>query len=404
MIKLSEKSKPIYSVLLGISVAHLLNDLIQGLIASVYPLLKQTHQLTFAQIGMITLMYQLAASIFQPLVGAYTDKRPMPYSQMISMSFLMVGVVLFSYASSYGALILAVVVIGIGSSIFHPESSRVASFAAKDHRSLAQSIFQIGGNLGTALSPLLVAYIVLPYGQIHLLWFLSFLLIGQLVSYYIGNSYSKQLKANSSHASRKIVLPNLTETQVYKSVGILMMLIVSKYFYIASITNYFQFFTMKKFGITDVAAQHYLFYFLLAVAVGTLIGGVFGDRLGRKYIIWFSVLGAAPFAMALPYANLLWTGILIVIIGFIIASAFPSIIVYAQELLPKKLGMISGLFYGFAFGMGGLGSAILGWQADKTSIEHIYLLCSFLPLIGILAYWLPNLQKATVLKDVDIAK
>ncbi|WP_343564337.1 MFS transporter [Sphingobacterium sp.] len=392
MIK-EKETRPIFSILFAVSMVHLLNDLIQAVIPATYPLLKEEHHLSFSQVGMITLMYQIAASIFQPVVGSFTDKHPVPYSQIIGMSFSLVGMLLFSQAHSYAWILFSVFLVGIGSSIFHPESSRVAYMASGGRRSMAQSIFQIGGNAGTALAPIIVAFLVLPRGQQAIAWMCLFTIVGQFISYYIGTWYKHRLANVSRSTKRNIRVPDLSNSRIVATVIILLMLIVSKYFYIASITNYFQFYTMKKFGINEVEAQVYLFYFLIAVAVGTLLGGAFGDRFGRKYVIWFSVLGVAPFALALPYVGLTMTGILIVIIGLILSSAFPAIIVYAQELLPKKLGMVSGLFYGFAFGMGGIGSAVLGWQADHTSIEFIYHLCSYLPLIGIVAYFLPNLQK-----------
>ncbi|CDS92451.1 MULTISPECIES: MFS transporter [Sphingobacterium] len=395
----NNKIRPEFSILLAVSFAHLLNDLIQGVIPSVYPLLKEEHQLSFSQIGMITFVYQIAASIFQPVVGSFTDKNPIPYSQIIGMTFSIAGMALFAYAPSYALILCAVFLVGIGSSIFHPESSRVAYMASGGKRSMAQSIFQIGGNAGTALAPIIVAYLVLPKGQSSIAWFCAIGLIGQVVSFYIGNWYSRRLKNRAKNALNAIKIPDLSEARVVSTVIILMLLIISKYFYIASITNYFQFYTMEKFGITEIQAQVYLFYFLIAVAAGTLLGGLFGDRFGRKYVIWFSVLGVAPFSLLLPYVDYTMTGVLVVIIGLILSSAFPAIIVYAQELLPKKLGMVSGLFYGFAFGMGGLGSALLGWQADHTSIEFIYHICSYLPLIGVVAYFLPNLQK-TPYKEV----
>ncbi|MEI2271198.1 MFS transporter [Sphingobacterium sp. ML3W] len=392
MIK-EKETRPIFSILFAVSMVHLLNDLIQAVIPATYPLLKEEHHLSFSQVGMITLVYQIAASIFQPVVGSFTDKHPVPYSQIIGMSFSLVGMLLFSQAHSYAWILFSVFLVGIGSSIFHPESSRVAYMASGGRRSMAQSIFQIGGNAGTALAPIIVAFLVLPRGQQAIAWMCLFTIVGQFISYYIGTWYKRRLANVSRSTKRNIRVPDLPNSRIVATVIILLLLIVSKYFYIASITNYFQFYTMKKFGINEVEAQVYLFYFLIAVAVGTLLGGAFGDRFGRKYVIWFSVLGVAPFALALPYVGLTMTGILIVIIGLILSSAFPAIIVYAQELLPKKLGMVSGLFYGFAFGMGGIGSAVLGWQADHTSIEFIYHLCSYLPLIGVVAYFLPNLQK-----------
>lgn len=399
-IKNTYAQKPVYAILIAISVAHLLNDLLQAVIPAIYPKLEAKYHLSFAQVGMITLCYQLAASIFQPVVGAYTDKNPKPYSQIFGMLFTMAGITLLAYAPNYELILVSVVLVGIGSSIFHPESSRVAFMASNGRRSFAQSVFQIGGNTGTALAPLLIAWIVLPNGQLYILWFLGFAILAQIVLGYIAKWYNDKLKIASRSTKKVIQVPDLSAFKVNSAITILLVLIFSKYFYVASITSYFQFYTMDKFGLNEVQAQVYLFYFLISVAVGTLLGGIFGDRFGRKYVIWFSVLGAAPFTLALPYVDLQLTGILIVIIGLIISSAFPSILVYAQELLPKKLGMVSGLFYGFAFGMGGVGSAVLGLWADATSIQYIYHICSFLPLIGIIAYFLPNMQKVKY-KDVE---
>lgn len=399
-IKTSGVQKPVYAILIAISVAHLLNDLLQAVIPAIYPKLEAKYNLTFAQVGMITLCYQLAASIFQPVVGAYTDKNPKPYSQIFGMLFTMAGIALLAYAPNYEMILVSVILVGIGSSIFHPESSRVAFMASNGRRSFAQSVFQIGGNTGTALAPLLIAWIVLPNGQLYILWFVGFAILAQIVLGYIAKWYNDKLKIASRSTKKVIQVPDLSTFKINSAIGILLVLIFSKYFYVASITSYFQFYTMDKFGLNEVQAQVYLFYFLISVAVGTLLGGIFGDRFGRKYVIWFSVLGAAPFTLALPYVDMHLTGILIVIIGLIISSAFPAILVYAQELLPKKLGMVSGLFYGFAFGMGGVGSAVLGLWADATSIQYIYHICSFLPLIGIIAYFLPNMQKV---KYKDIA-
>lgn len=392
-IKSTGSQKPVYAILIAISVAHLLNDLLQAVIPAIYPKLEAKFNLTFAQVGMITLCYQLAASIFQPVVGAYTDKNPKPYSQIFGMLFTMAGIALLAYAPNYEMILVSVILVGIGSSIFHPESSRVAFMASNGRRSFAQSVFQIGGNTGTALAPLLIAWIVLPNGQLYILWFVGFAILAQIVLGYIAKWYSNKLKIASRSTKKVIQVPDLSAFKINSAIAILLILIFSKYFYVASITSYFQFYTMDKFGLNEVQAQVYLFYFLISVAVGTLLGGIFGDRFGRKYVIWFSVLGAAPFTLALPYVDMHLTGILIVIIGLIISSAFPAILVYAQELLPKKLGMVSGLFYGFAFGMGGVGSAVLGLWADATSIQYIYHICSFLPLIGIIAYFLPNMQK-----------
>ncbi|NGM73866.1 MFS transporter [Sphingobacterium sp. SGL-16] len=395
----TSSSRPIFSILFAVSFAHLLNDLIQGVLPAVYPLLKDEHHLDYGQIGMITFVYQMSASIFQPVVGAYTDKRSHPYSQMLSMSILIVGMLMFANAYSYPMILFSVFMVGIASSIFHPESSRIAFIASSGQRSLAQSIFQIGGNGGMALAPIAVAYIVLPRGQWALMWLLVVPIIGQFVAFYIGTWYKKRLIRQAGTSKKVVKVPDLPKIKIVISVIVLLLLILSKYFYVSSITNFLQFYAIEKFGITDVKAQVFLFYFLIAIAVGTMLGGIFGDRFGRKYVIWFSVLGAAPFTLALPYVGLTMTAVFIVIIGLILSSAFPAIIVYAQELLPKKLGMVSGLFYGFAFGMAGIGSALLGYLADKTSIEHIYHICSYLPLIGVIAALLPNLQRINYVEE-----
>lgn len=396
--KTTSPQKTAFNILIAISFAHLLNDLLQAVIPAMYPRLEKEFGLTLAQIGLITLCYQLAASIFQPIIGMYTDKFPQPYSQILGMFFTTAGIVTLSYAHEYSMILVAVILVGIGSSVFHPESSRVAFVASGGRRSLAQSIFQIGGNTGTALAPLFVAWLVLPNDQLYLLWFAVPALLAMLILSYIGKWYTKKLEEAKSKDAKTILLPNLSQNRITSAIVILLLLIFSKYFYMASITSYFQFYIIDKFGLTEIQAQVYLFYFLIAVAVGTLLGGIFGDRFGRKYVIWFSVLGAAPFTLLLPYVDLTWTGILVVIIGLIVSSAFPAILVYAQELLPKKIGMVSGLFYGFAFGMGGLGSALLGWWADHTSIAFIYQVCSFLPLLGIIAVFLPNMKKVTFRK------
>lgn len=389
----STPTKTSYSILFAIAIAHLFNDLLQAVIPAIYPQLKQTFSLSMGQIGIITLCFQLSSSIFQPLVGNYTDKNPKPYSQVYGMFFTAVGIATLAYATSYYWVLVAVTLVGIGSSIFHPESSRVAFLASGGKRSLAQAIFQLGGNTGTALAPLLVAWIVIPNGKRHILWFVLFAILAKAILVYVGKWRSDELKNAINGIKKPIVLPDLTQRQITTSVVILLVLIFSKYFYTAGITSYFQFYTIQKFGLSEVQAQVYLFYFLGAAAVGTLLGGIFGDKFGRKFVIWFSILGATPFTLMLPYVDQHWTAILIVLIGLIISSAFPAILVFAQELLPKKIGMVSGLFYGFAFGMGGLASAILGHIADQTGIEYVYKICSFLPLIGLIAYFLPNLKK-----------
>ncbi|MDD3004777.1 MFS transporter [Flavobacterium sp.] len=384
--------KTAYPILFAIAVAHLFNDLLQAVIPASYPILKENYNLSFAQIGMITLSYQLAASILQPLIGLYTDKHPKPFSQIYGMLFSLFGIITLAYANSFPMIISAVVLVGIGSSIFHPESSRISFLASGGKRGLAQSIFQLGGNAGTAIGPLLVAFIVVPRAQHSIVWFCIIALLGIFVLYRIAYWYQNHLTLRSKQKA-VIVLPNLTPTQVTFSIIILLVLIFSKFFYTASISSYFTFYLMDKFQLSIQEAQFHLVWFLAACAVGTLIGGPLGDKFGRKYVIWFSVLGPAPFALLLPHVDLFWTGILSVIIGTIISSAFPAILVYAQELLPKKLGMVSGLFYGLAFGMGGLGSAVLGALADEKSIAYVYQICAYLPLIGIIALFLPNLKK-----------
>ena len=391
-VESSSVEKTAYPILFAIAFAHLLNDLIQAVIPAVYPILKENLDLSFTQIGLITLSYQLAASILQPLIGLYTDKHPKPFSQIFVMFFSIAGIVTLSYADSFQLILMSVVFVGIGSSIFHPESSRISFLASGGKRGLAQSIFQLGGNAGTALGPLLVALIVVPNSQRYIVWFIGAGIIGIAVLTKIAFWYKNHLL---SVAKKKpvIVMPDLTQRQVFMSVVILMVLIFSKFFYTASMSSYFTFYLIEKFNVSIQDSQFYLVLFLAAGAIGTLIGGPLGDKFGRKYVIWFSVLGVAPFTLLLPYADLFWTSILSVIIGVILSSAFPAILVYAQELLPKKLGMVSGLFYGFAFGMGGLGSALLGNLADHTSIEYVYQLCAYLPLIGLVAVFLPNLKK-----------
>ncbi len=388
----NQVQKTVYPILFSIAFAHLLNDLLQAVIPASYPILKENFNLNFTQIGLITLSYQLAASILQPLVGLYTDKKPKPFSQMFGMLFTLTGIILLSYASNFSMIIIAVIFVGIGSSIFHPEASRISFLASGGKRGLAQSIFQLGGNTGTAIGPLLVALIVVPNTQHYIIWFSIAAIIALLVLSKIAFWYQDHLSLRNTKKAA-IVLPNLSQTRITISVIILMVLLFSKFFYTASISSYFTFYLIDKFALSVQDAQFYLVLFLSSCAIGTLLGGPLGDKFGRKYVIWFSVLGAAPFTLLLPFVDLFWTGFLSVIIGIIISSAFPAILVYAQELLPKKLGMVSGLFYGFAFGMGGLGSALLGNLADHTSITYVYQLCAYLPLIGIIALFLPNLKK-----------
>ncbi len=384
--------KTVYSILFAISFAHLLNDLIQAIIPSVYPILKEKYNLSFSQIGLITFAFQFSASIFQPLVGYYTDKHPKPFSQIYGMLFSLAGIVSLSFADNFYWILLSVVFIGTGSSIFHPESARISNLASGGKRGLAQSIFQVGGNFGTALGPLLVALIVVPHGQMYILWFIIAAMIGLAIISKIAFWYRDHLVYRKNKVQPFINLHNLPKRKVQVSIAILLIVIFSKFFYSASLSSYYTFYIIDKFHLSIKEAQYHMFIYLIAYAVGTILGGPLGDKIGRKYVIWLSVFGAAPFALLLPYVNLFWTDVLMVVIGIIISSAFPAILVYAQELLPKKLGMVSGLFYGFAFGMGALGSALLGNLADATSIQYVYHVCSFLPLIGIICYFLPNLK------------
>jgi FSR family fosmidomycin resistance protein-like MFS transporter len=393
----------VYSVLLMISFSHMLNDTIQSLIPSIYPMVKKSFHLSFSQVGLITLTFQMAASLLQPMVGSYTDRRPKPFSLVTGMGFTLIGLLFLSRAGNFTVLLISVGLIGVGSSIFHPEASKVAYMASGGKRGLAQSIFQVGGNAGSSLGPLLAALIIVPLGQSSIGWFSVLALMAMIVLVMVGKWYkvnhhrirrkSKDLHEGEQHFSRK---------KIVISIIILLVLIFSKYFYLASMTSYFTFYLISKFHVTVQHSQIYLFIFLLSVAAGTILGGPLGDRFGRKYVIWFSILGVAPFTLLLPHANLFWTGILAVIIGVVLASAFPAILVYAQELLPGKIGMISGLFFGFAFGMGGLGSAFLGALADRTSIIYVYQVCAFLPLIGLLTGFLPDIGGRKSKKEISV--
>jgi len=392
-VKQAVVENTVFAILLNISFCHLLNDTIQSLIPSIYPIVKSGFNLNFTQVGLITLTFQTAASLLQPVVGMYTDKRPQPFSLAMGMGLSLIGLLLLATANTYGLILVSVALIGIGSSIFHPEASKVAYMAGGNRRGLAQSIFQVGGNAGSSIGPLLAALIIEPYGRKNILWFSVLAILAIAVLIQVGKWYSQNM--HRLH-KKEIVTDKRNGTVISKktvvwSVIILLILIFSKYFYLASITSYYTFYLIDKFGVSIQSSQYYLFVFLFAVAAGTLLGGPLGDRFGRKYVIWFSILGAAPFTLLLPYANLFWTSVLSVIIGIIIASAFSAILVYAQELLPGKVGTISGLFFGFAFGMGGIGSALLGMLADQTSIEYVYRLCAFLPLIGLITGFLPNI-------------
>ena len=384
--------KTVFPILLTISVSHLLNDTIQSLIPSIYPLVKESYSLSFSQIGLITLTFQLAASLLQPFVGFFTDKKPQPFSLAVGMSLTLTGLIVLALNRSYGILLISVALVGLGSSVFHPEASKVAYMASGGRRGLAQSIFQVGGNAGSALGPLLAAAIIVPFGQTSILYFSVLALIAIFLLFNVGRWYSNNMhRIKGKVASGIKAGPTLSKARITGAVVILLVLIFSKYFYLACISNYYTFFLIDKFHVSVQNSQIYLFVFLFSVAAGTLLGGPLGDRFGRKYIIWFSILGAAPFTLLLPYVSLFWTSVLTVFIGFILASAFSAILVYAQELLPGKVGTVAGLFFGFAFGMGGLGSALLGLLADHTSIQNVFKVCSFLPLIGLLTGFLPNI-------------
>ncbi|MGR6465748.1 MFS transporter [Rhizobium sp. PAMB 3182] len=381
-----------FTIIAALSFCHMLNDMMQSLLAGVYPILKSNYGLDFGQIGMMTLTFQVTASLLQPLVGIYTDKHPQPYSLAAAMGFTLVGLILLANTHQYELMLVASALIGLGSSVFHPESSRIARMASGGRHGLAQSLFQVGGNFGTALGPLLAAFIVLPNGQKSIAWFSAAALLAILVLWRVGAWYAgNHLKRGKGAGSA--VREGLPRKQVLTAIAILGLLVFSKYIYLASLTNYYTFYLIEKFGLTIRESQLLLFVFLGAVAAGTVIGGPVGDRIGRKVVIWISILGVLPFSLALPYANLFWTAILTVIIGVVLASAFSAIIVFAQELVPGKVGLIAGLFFGFAFGIAGIGAALLGELADIKGIEFVYHLCAFLPAFGILTMFLPDIEK-----------
>ena len=381
------------SILLAISFAHLLNDLIQSLLPAIYPLLKANYNLSFAQIGWLAFTFQLTASLLQPVVGAYTDRRPMPYSLTLGMGASLAGLLLLSAAHHYGALLLAAGLVGLGSSVFHPESSRVARLASGGRPGMAQSVFQVGGNAGQAVGPLLAAFIVVPFGQGSVAWFSVAALLGMLVLARVGQWYGARLGGRGRPARRALGGHGLPPRRVAWTVALLLVLIFSKYFYMASLTTYYTFYLIDHFGVSLQTAQIDLFVFLAATAAGIIAGGPIGDRFGRKYVIWGSIVGVLPFTLALPFANLPWTVALSVMIGLILSSAFSAILVYAQELLPGRVGMVSGLFFGFAFGVAGIGAAALGHFADVYGIRAVYEGCAVLPAIGLLAAFLPNLER-----------
>lgn len=384
-----------YTILVIISISHFLNDMIQSVVPSIYPMIKEDFSLSFAEIGLITFVFQLASSILQPFTGLYADRHPQPYALSLGMCFTLAGLLLLAFAGNFWMIILAVSIIGFGSTVFHPEASRVAQMASGGKKSLAQSIFQVGGNGGSAVGPLLAAIIVLPFGQWAISWFAIAAIFASLIMLKVGRWYKALIAYREDH-SIAAPAPNTDISALRKRMAliILVVLVFSKYFYTACITNYFTFFLIDKFHVSVQTSQFCLFAFLAAFAIGTVAGGMFGDKFGRKYVIWFSILGAAPFALALPFVESLWlTVVMAFMSGLVIASAFSSIVVYATDLMPDKLGLIAGIFFGLMFGLGGLGAAFFGWLADKTSVEYIFRVSAFLPLLGIVAGLLPNTQK-----------
>jgi FSR family fosmidomycin resistance protein-like MFS transporter len=387
------RAGPVYGVIAAISVCHLLNDLIQSLVPAIYPILKSAYALDFGQIGLITLAFQLTASLLQPLVGIYTDRHPLPFSLAVGMGFTLLGLLLLASASSFGLILVAAALVGTGSSIFHPESSRIARMASGGRHGLAQSLFQVGGNFGQAIGPLLAALIVFPRGQGSLSWFSVVALVGIVILVQIGRWYGARLRESHAARSKTAGTAPFSRRRVAAAITLLVLLVFSKNFYTASLTSYYIFYLIQKFGLSVQTAQIYLFVFLGSVALGTIIGGPIGDRFGRKIVIWGSILGVLPFTLILPHADLFWTVVLTVPIGLIMASSFPAIVVFAQELVPGRVGVVSGLFFGVTFGMAGLGAAVLGEIADRTSIEFVYQLCAYLPAIGLLAVFLPDTRE-----------
>jgi len=387
---LAPAHKTVFTVLGAISFCHMLNDMMQSLLPALYPMLKSSYDLSFGQIGALTFTYQITASLLQPIIGSYTDRKPRPFSLSTGMAATLVGLVLLAFAHHFVVLLLAAALIGTGSSVFHPESSRVARMASGGRHGLAQSMFQVGGNVGSAIGPLLAAFVVLPRGQSSVAWFSAAALIGMFVLFHVGRWYQahglERLKPRKQAASVAAVDPS----QVRLAIGILLLLIFSKYFYLSSLSSYYTLYVIERFGVSVQHSQVLLFIFLGSVATGTIVGGPIGDRFGRKYVIWASILGVLPFTLLLPHANLFWTAVLTVPIGLILASAFPAIVVYAQELMPGRTGTVAGLFFGFAFGMGGVGAAVLGKLADATSITYVYQVCAYLPALGLLAALLPG--------------
>jgi len=390
----SDAEKTALVVLGAISFSHLLNDMMQSLLPSIYPILKDEYALSFGQIGLITLTFQVTASLLQPVVGFATDKKPMPYALPVGMGSTLIGLLLLAFATSYPVLLLAAAMVGTGSSVFHPESSRVARLASGGRHGLAQSVFQVGGNLGSSAGPLMAAFIILPRGQSSLAWFSLAALLAMCVLFGVANWYQAHRRARVTKAKADYVPPKLSKAQVGVALTVLLVLIFSKFFYLESLRSYYTFYLINHFGVSVRASQIDLFVLLGSFAAGTLAGGPIGDRIGRKLVIWISILGTLPFTLLLPHANLFWTVVLTIPIGLILSSAFSAILVYAQELVPGRVGMIAGLFFGLAFGMAGIGAAILGHLADATSIAYVYNVCAYLPALGLLTMFLPNLETA----------
>ena len=391
-----EDGRTAVAVLVTLSACHFLNDLLQSLLPAIYPMLKSGFGLDYWQIGMITMTNSVTASVLQPVVGFHTDRTPRPYSLAAGMTVMLTGILVLAFAHRYAMLLLGAALVGVASSIFHPESSRIARAASGGRHGFAQSLFQTGGNFGSSLGPLLAAFIVLPHGQASLAWFSIFAITAIVLLWRIGTWYAHARAAAAARVTTAAAAPPLPDRDVRRAIAVLLALVFSKYVYLASLTSYFMFFLIARFQVSVQTAQLHLFAFLGAVAAGTFIGGPLGDRIGRKYVIWGSILGVLPFSLLMPYANQFWTGVLSVIIGLVLASAFSAIIVFAQELLPGRVGLVAGLFFGFAFGIAGLAAAVLGWLADLTSIETVYRICAFLPAIGLLARYLPETTRARV--------
>ncbi|NBA94930.1 MFS transporter [Pseudomonas sp. R5(2019)] len=387
-----QSSPLVMRIIAACALAHLINDLIQAVLPSIYPLLKANYGLTFTQVGLITLTFQVTASLLQPWVGFYTDRKPMPNLLPLGMVCTLVGIVMLAFVGSFPMILVASALVGIGSSTFHPETSRIARLASGGRFGLAQSTFQVGGNAGSAFGPLLAAAIIIPFGQVNVVWFGLFAVFALAVTYGLSRWYREHLNSFKAKQGQRAT-HGLSRSRVIASLVVLGLLVFSKYFYMASFTSYFTFYLIEKFDLSVASSQLHLFLFLGAVAAGTFFGGPIGDRIGRKAVIWFSILGVAPFTLLLPYVDLFWTSVLSVIIGFILASAFSAIVVYAQELVPGNVGMIAGIFFGLMFGFGGIGAALLGYLADIHGIEYVYILCSYLPLLGVLAVLLPSTGK-----------